>query len=403
MPSVRDSAAKNWCYTLHENVENSRLGRCLPALHALHEHVAVRCHGYQLERCPDTGRVHVQGFLCLHPRMRLRQVKRLLPDPTVHLEKMGGQPADSIEYCSKDDSRLSAEDGAYLAAQGWEHGSGPFLFGDQPLRQGQRTDLEALAEAIKNGATDLDLADTMPAVFVKHFKGARELRLTLQSRVAKQPRDVEVIVYTGPTGAGKSHKAYTENPNAFTLMAPRSEKGGCWWDGYMGESTVIIDEFRGDWMPYATLLRILDKWPYRPETKGGSTWALYTKVIITSTHHPDTWYAAENNRGELARRITRIERLEPRVADPEPEVTPVTMVPGPEVAGNTIRNLGATPPATHWAGGARLPGLPPLQPEVAEELQAARRTYGGFGPWADTFEPMDEDNIPTQGFGMDWF
>jgi len=56
-----------------------------------------------------------------------------------------------------------------------------------------------------------------------------------------------------------------------------------WWDGYNGESTVLIDDFGPEHKVLGYYLkRWSDRYPVTGETKGGTVPLLHTKVIITS-------------------------------------------------------------------------------------------------------------------------
>lgn len=102
---------------------------------------------------------------------------------------------------------------------------------------------------------------------------------------------ISIEVYWGDSGTGKTRKAVTENPGAYLLSKARDGKG-VWWQGYTGQSVVIIDEFYG-WIPYDVLLKICDRYPYEVEFKGGSTQLAATKIIITSNKPWTEWYSEE--------------------------------------------------------------------------------------------------------------
>jgi len=61
------------------------------------------------------------------------------------------------------------------------------------------------------------------------------------------------------------------------------------WCGYDSQENVILDEFRGA-IDVAHLLRWLDKYPVRVETKGSSRPLVATTFWITSNLCPLDWY-----------------------------------------------------------------------------------------------------------------
>lgn len=120
------------------------------------------------------------------------------------------------------------------------------------------------------------------------------------------PRDgvtkPEIYIYwSKASGTGKTSRAVKENPDAYIFTKPR-DKSTVFWNGYMGETTVIFDEFYG-WIPYDSLLRILDWYPMNVETKGDFMPLSATKFIFTSNKPWEEWYPNINNTNALKRRI----------------------------------------------------------------------------------------------------
>ena len=60
----------------------------------------------------------------------------------------------------------------------------------------------------------------------------------------------------GPSGTGKSRFVAACWPDAF-WKAPESK----WWDGYSGQETVVLDDFKDYAMPLVELQRLLDWYP----------------------------------------------------------------------------------------------------------------------------------------------
>ena len=167
------------------------------------------------------------------------------------------------------------------------------------------------------------------------------------------------------------------DPKGYYMLCSGSAKSQLWFDGYEGENTLLMDEFRPTWCSYSYLLRLLDKWPMRLPMKGAHTWALWNRVIITTTHPVGTWYhASDTATGELTRRITKV--IQMREGGDQEEV-----VPGSKVVGNngttTLDPPSRAPPEsgfqmTSWQemqsrfgfGGQREPV--PVDDEIAESV-----------------------------------
>lgn len=85
-------------------------------------------------------------------------------------------------------------------------------------------------------------------------------------------------------------------------MPNRQAAMGTWWDGYSGQTVVVIDEFYG-WLGYDFLLRLLDRYSFAVETKGGSVSFTSKLVIFTSNKPPSEWYRNVQDLSPLLRRL----------------------------------------------------------------------------------------------------
>jgi len=115
-------------------------------------------------------------------------------------------------------------------------------------------------------------------------------------------------VFIGPTGTGKSHRAW-EEAGLDAYIKTSSNK---WWDGYKGQKNVIIDEFDG-MIGITHLLRWLDKYPCYVEIKGGTYPLFATHFWITSNNPVSCWWGDDTKvsvrqRKALLRRI-KVEEL----------------------------------------------------------------------------------------------
>lgn len=100
---------------------------------------------------------------------------------------------------------------------------------------------------------------------------------------AAQVRHCEV--FWGRSGTGKTRRAWDEaGPQGYS-----KDPSTKWFDGYDCQECVVIDEFRGQ-IGIAHLLRWLDRYPVRVETKGGSRALMASKFFITSNLSPEQWY-----------------------------------------------------------------------------------------------------------------
>lgn len=103
--------------------------------------------------------------------------------------------------------------------------------------------------------------------------------------MSPEPMERSVTVYWGPTGSGKSRRAWEEA----TFDAYPKDPMTKFWDGYQGQENVVIDEYRGD-ISISHLLRWFDRYPVCVEAKHGGTVLKATRIWITSNLHPEEWY-----------------------------------------------------------------------------------------------------------------
>jgi len=110
-----------------------------------------------------------------------------------------------------------------------------------------------------------------------------------------------VEVAWGESGTGKSTWAFGEAGDDYYVWTP--SETGCWFDGYDGQKTLILDDFDGSCMGYRLFLRVCDRWPLRVWVKHGMEHARWVKVLITSNLDPSNWYPSSAF-GPISRRMT---------------------------------------------------------------------------------------------------
>lgn len=231
------------------------------------------------ETCPDTGKKHLQGYVEFLRAMDFGKIVDLLGGEGVHIETRKGSPRQASDYCKKE--------------KDFEE------FGELS-KQGKRSDLDEVVEHLENGLTVRETALANPIQYIKYHRGIEKLRSFMI-----KPRDFvpEVTVMYGKTGTGKSRKA-REGVEDYYVWTPARGK---WWDGYDGQTTVIMEEFRGQ-LPLGYMLTLLDRYECPVECKGGSIEFVAKNIIITSPKHPRDWYEDQSNDkiDQLLRRVTHV-------------------------------------------------------------------------------------------------
>lgn len=169
------------------------------------------------------------------------------------------------------------------------------------MYQGRRSDLEKAAEMLDDGYSLREVAGECKAVFIRYHRGLKAYQDLILSG---GPRDLmkdgpEVWVFWGPTGTGKSHRAFTSWPGAYRKIT--SDK---WWDGYKGQETVIFDDFKGSSLKLHDFQLVIDKYPLDVEVKGGLIPLSAKRYVFTSNKHPKDWYSeTADPDGSVMRRI----------------------------------------------------------------------------------------------------
>lgn len=265
--------AKNWCVTLNNYSEEDIV--------KMKSFIETECvYGiYQCEIAPTTLTPHIQGYVQLKTKKRLTFIKGFFP--SAHLEIARGSAQENSDYCSK------------------EGGSGLYSHGNY-ITSGRSPDLDSAIIAVKNKRPLSEVADEFSSIWIRNYRGLIDLSGRLSVRRDFIP---QVFWFHGSTGTGKSRKASEEAPSAFYKMG-----GNKWWDGYDNHEAVIIDDYRRDLCTFSELLRLLDRYPYRIEVKGGSCEFVARRIFITTPKSPEaTWEGrCEEDLAQLYRRITTV-------------------------------------------------------------------------------------------------
>lgn len=273
--------ARNWVFTVNNPTQEDKTR--LDLLIA-HDHCRYLVYGKEVG---EKKTPHWQGYVEFCVPKRLGSLKQLLP--SAHWEVRRGSRQQAADYCKKD---------------GDFHEYGDFGKGGQ----GRRTDIQEAIEVAKKEPDFLKAVEDCPQLFRYHASYFR-LRAAVDLAEAPKWRDVQVLVYYGATGVGKTRAAMAR-ADCYKLDMANS----LWFDGYSRQKTLVIDDFYG-WIKYGHLLQLLDGYKMRLEIKGGFVYAFWTTVIITSNKHPDAWYSSEIDTSALRRRIGDIVAFDEVVAD----------------------------------------------------------------------------------------
>lgn len=254
---MADGRYLGWCFTLNNPTADDH-----NALQKLQDNEVYKYLVFGRE-VGEEGTPHLQGYIYLKLKKSLSGVKKLLS--RAHWESQRGTFTKAIEYCKKDGdffesgvAPMDQETKGKRGAQYWE---------------------EQLSLAKKGRISECD-----PQLQITHY---RTLKAIAADHAVMPPplADLEHEWYYGATGTGKSHKARTENPDAYLKMCNK------WWDGYAGEDVVIIEDFDKNHAVLGHHLKIwADRYPFPAEVKGSKINIRPRKVIVTSNYSPqEVW------------------------------------------------------------------------------------------------------------------
>lgn len=263
--------AKHWCFTIN-NYDDDIVRSVRDA--SITDGVVYLVFGREVG---ESGTPHLQGYVSFRKRVAFGHVKSLF-GAKAHLEPARGNPTQASTYCKKD---------------------GDFEeFGELPGGSGQRTDLIAVAEAIKQGETLRAISERYPAAVLRYGSGVQRLRAHYRPSRDQAP---EIQCFWGPTGCGKTRRVWEFVKHDELWLHP----GGQWFDGYDGHRSVLFDDFDGSWFKLHYLLKLLDRYPMPVPVKGGFTWWVPKHIFITSNVQPREWYnnAHEEHKRALMRRL----------------------------------------------------------------------------------------------------
>lgn len=283
-----------WCFTLNNYRDTD--------INLLLENKSFDYIGFGKEIAPLTGTPHLQGFIYVKNKISLSALKKIIA--RAHFINCKGNAGENITYTSKD--------GEF------------FERGERPA-QGTRNDIADVRLELNNNSCMRNIVNNCDNNLQNIRIAEKWLSYCEPSRNFKPT----VEWYWGPTGTGKSHKAFMENPDAWV-----SNETLQWWDGYDNHETIILDDFRSHHCTFSYLLRILDKYSLRVAVKGGFRQLRAKKIIITSCLAPETIYQGRTNEDvtQLLRRIDTIIFF----GDKRPEVGGNT---DPDPLGNSQKNI----------------------------------------------------------------
>ncbi len=207
MPRVPDQW-RRFRFTLNNPREDelSTLGQYLTTT----AYIAAGIHFMvlQTEQGHLEGTTHLQGYCELTRRKASSRIHRIPGFARIALLVANATAQANIDYCSKSDTRIDGLRGQC----------------GTPRRRGQVQTRNNMVELIKAGSmTSKKIIADFPLLFLQNSAGIEKMM-----RILQKERDfpVQVDIYFGPTGTGKSWMANKKHKGAYKVKWP--ENGGTW-------------------------------------------------------------------------------------------------------------------------------------------------------------------------------
>lgn len=257
----------NWCFTINNPTpEDYSMCESTP-----HKYLIIGTEGAAEGATP-----HIQGYIKFGSQRTRSGVAKMLP--RAHLEITKGTPQQAADYCKKEGNFV-------------EHGTPP----KTPKQKGQleKDRYQKAWDLAKQGKIEEIDADIRYRLYSTTLKIA-----AMYQKAPPSLPTLDFHWYYGDSGTGKSRKAREENPDAYIKNANK------WWDGYVDQPCVIIEEWSPDHECLASHLKQwADHHPFCAENKGGTMCIRPPKLIITSNFSIAECFEKHQNREPLERRF----------------------------------------------------------------------------------------------------
>lgn len=234
------------------------------------------------EIAPSTGKEHWQGYIEFKDAKTLSAVRKLFNNEKMYLWNRRGTPEQASNYCKK--------------------GKDFVEFG-KISGQGTRTDLIKIKDLIVEGLKVDDIVMNDPLTYHQYGRTLTKIEdIALRKKFRSWMTTCDWLY--GPTGSGKSHKAFEGYSPETHYVLNLNDNG--WWDGYTGQETIIINEFRGQ-IKYSELLDLIDKYPKTVKRRNREPVPFLGRhIVVTSSMKPSEVYhnlEQGDGIGQLLRRI----------------------------------------------------------------------------------------------------
>ena len=290
-----------------------------PAEHGLtHEEIATAIHKLSSVvywcMCDEIGSentYHTHVYICFKNPKDHTVIANAFPG--AHRENVKGTSQQNRDYILKDGEKYNkSPDGSYsyTDGSGKTHTGTNYTdtfeeWGEMPKEhQGKSKDVEKIYSLIKDGATNLEIIDTVPSGMMNIDKIERTRSMLRDAHFANSWRDLEVTYIFGATGAGKTRSVMDKYGYANCYRVTDYKHP---FDTYDGQDVLILEEYRSQFK-IADILNYLDGYPLLLPCRYFNRQACYTKVFIISNLPLEKQYTnvVQESRAAFFRRVHHV-------------------------------------------------------------------------------------------------
>lgn len=227
-----------------------------------------------------TGTQHFQFYMNFSKQISFSFLKNV--NSSIHFDGVLVNNGADL-YCLKSDTRID----------------GPWEFGIKPVHRNSKTDWDSVFLNAKTGRFDNIPSD----IKVRCYSNLKKIEKD-HLQFSDSP-DVSGVWITGPSGVGKSRLAREQYPNSYLKMCNK------WWDGYLAEKSVIMDDFGPEHTCLGYHLKIWgDRYGCSLEIKGGSLTRKFDHFVVTSQYTIEELFGNEPKTLEALVRRFKVIKLD---------------------------------------------------------------------------------------------
>lgn len=320
--TVKKHQTRRWVFTAYDVAETG--GDWSDVLQTSD---TIKDYFWGVEECPTTGTVHMHVGVRYHVNQRYSAVRKWLLNHSLRAwtAPMKGSWIQARTYAFKDSGNLRPDVVMSLPCAPQGRSNNPDEDKDSTAgthsssKTSSRHLTEEAARLVLTGRTHQAYASMAPSMAVKMSRAIRE---SLEIVPARAMEPVIIWVY-GPTSCGKTTFAqWIASKHQTTAHWQGLEQDARFWNGYVGQEIVILDEARERNLPFQTFLRLGTRAPFNVELKNGHTAMVSPLIIVTAPSPPwRFWTGTVNQKGhpmdinQAMQRITiTVEFLPPSTA-----------------------------------------------------------------------------------------